>query len=213
MQEIFRVLICEPSEIVAIGVTHALQRCEQLEVVGSVSSLADAIATIGVCHPDVVVVDPELSDASGFEAVTRLAALSPRIRILVLSGRADEEYVSGAFMAGANGYCLKNIFSTYLMSAVYSIAIGAAWLDKQIADMILPRADRPVPIRSTVYKLSEREAEVLALVVEGLSNKQIAVRLQLSQTTVKTYLRTLFRKLGVRDRSEAASYALKEKLL
>lgn len=214
MQESYRVLICEASEIVAAGVVHSLQNSDMLQVVGIATSFEQLMQLMREKDPHVVVLEPELPDMQGFEAIETLRLEFPDVNILVLSTVADEDTVCGAFIAGANGYCLKNVFSSYLCSAVYSVGCGAAWLDRQISGLVLPRPDRRWTTRSApALKLSDRETQVLQLLAEGLSNKEIAARLYLSQTTVKTYLRTLFRKLGVADRSEAAARAARQGIL
>jgi DNA-binding NarL/FixJ family response regulator len=160
--------------------------------------------------------DIGLPNISGIDAAREIKTKLPETRVIMLTSHERDEDVLAALAAGADGYCLKTIEMEQLATAINSVQSGAVWLDPAVARFVIQNCLGSAPAKSakqTTFPLSDRELEVLALVVDGLSNQEIAKRLIVSETTVKTHMRHIMEKLAVTDRTQAAVKALRQGLV
>jgi DNA-binding NarL/FixJ family response regulator len=201
--EMIRVLLVDDHALLRAGMAQLLDLADDVTVVGSAGSGADALAAAAVLHPDVVLMDLSMPGMSGVEATRRLLAGQPDTAVVVLTSFADPDLIVDALDAGAVGYLLKDAEPEGLVGAVRSAARGESPLDPRAARVVLTSRSRPAP----ASVLSGREKEVLVLVAEGLANKQIARTLGIAERTVKAHLTSIFNQIGVTDRTSAALWA------
>lgn len=207
-----RLLIVDDHELVRKGLRSFLDLEEDLRVVGEAETVADAVALVERLHPQMVLLDVRLPDASGMEACRRLLAVSPDIRILVLTSYAEDATVVAAVQSGAHGYVLKDVRTHDLIRAIHTVAEGRGYLDPRIAQQALHWI-RTRPRAGTVLhglgQLSPQERLIMPLLADGKTNKEIALQLHLSDKTVKNYLANIFDKLQVKRRTEAVAWFLR----
>jgi DNA-binding NarL/FixJ family response regulator len=204
-----RVLLVDDSELVRRGIKTVLtsQAAPPIEVVGEAGTVAAAISACLQLKPDLVLLDIRLPDGSGFDACRRILQTLPGTRILVLTSYSNDNFVYEAVTAGAQGYLLKEIDPAALLQAVQDVAAGRSILDPDATARVLRllRAGAGADQTSDLSILSNQERRVLALVAEGLTNKQVGDKLGLSENTVKNYLVNVFEKLQVKRRAQAAA--------
>ncbi|NUW36228.1 response regulator transcription factor [Nonomuraea sp. SMC257] len=208
-----RVVIADDQMMVRQGFTVLLGAEPGIEVVGQAVNGLEAVAVTEELDPDVVLMDIRMPELGGIEAtrrITRLAGVGAKV--LVLTTFDLDEYVYEALRAGASGFMLKDASAAELAHAVRVVAAGDALLAPNITKRLIAEfsriAEAPrVPLRERVGDLTERETEVLALIAQGLSNAEIAVRLVVAEQTVKTHVGRILVKLGLRDRTQAAVFA------
>jgi DNA-binding NarL/FixJ family response regulator len=214
-----RLLIVDDHEIVRFGLHTVFDNSNGLEVVGEAG---DGIAAISRCvefAPDVVLMDIRMPVMDGIEATREIKSKLPNTRVLMLTSNDNQEDMFAALAAGADGYCLKNTPGNLLIMAIETIYSGSTWLDPKIAHYVMKAALSPPPpngqpdSKKSAFGLSPREIEVLALLVDGCDNAEIATRLVISHETVKTHMRHIMEKLRVSDRTQAAVKAMREGLL
>lgn len=200
-----RLLIVDDSELVRVGLQTLLQAVPGITLCGSAATAAEALVLCQREQPDVVLLDVHLPDGNGVEVCRKLLALGGEVRVLFLTSSADADTVDAAIHAGAHGYLLKEIHTTALIQAIRDVAAGRSILDPQITErvMTLLKSDRTKPL---VASLSPQEQRVLALIAAGNTNKEVANEMGLAEKTVKNYLSTIFEKLHVTRRSQAAVY-------
>ncbi|MGW4894055.1 response regulator [Kitasatospora sp. NPDC004240] len=208
-----RVFLLDDHEVVRRGV-HDLLDCEpDLTVVGEAATAEQALVRVPALRPDVAVLDVRLGDGDGVAVCRELRSKMPDLACLMLTSFDDEEALLDAVMAGAAGYVLKQISGTDLVEAVRTVASGRSMLDPGAAARLLARmrGDRePERPAATGPELTAREQEVLALIGEGLTNRQIGERLYLAEKTVKNHVSRLLAKLGVERRVQAALIATEQ---
>jgi DNA-binding NarL/FixJ family response regulator len=208
-----RVLIADDQTVVREGLATLLAAMEGVEVVGSARDGEEAVSLAALRRPDVVLMDLRMPRCDGVEATRRLTAEQPEVRVVVLTTYADDASVFAALQAGARGYLTKDAGAGEIAQAIRTVHAGEALLDPSVQRRLLeslraPAATvAPEPPGPLPDGLTQREAEVLALIAGGLSNQEIAARLHVSETTVKTHINNLFSKAGVRDRAQAVRYA------
>jgi len=211
-----RVLIADDQTVVREGLATLLAAMEGVEVVGSARDGEEAVRLAALRRPDVVLMDLRMPRCDGVEATRRLTAEQPAVRVVVLTTYADDSSVFAALEAGARGYLTKDAGATEIAQAIRTVHAGEALLDPSVQRRLLESlrapglAAPPVPGGSPGPPpdgLTQREAEVLALIGEGLSNQEIATGLHVSEATVKTHINNIFSKTGVRDRAQAVRYA------
>jgi DNA-binding NarL/FixJ family response regulator len=207
---VISVLVVDDHPVVRQGLVGVLEDDPEFAVVGSVGSAEEALALAGARHPAVVLLDLELPGMDGIAAIPRLLAASPETRILVFTAYDTDERVLGAIRAGARGYLLKGAPATEIARAIRAVAAGGSHLEPRVASKLIAEMRSPNRGRDA---LSERERQVLRLVADGLSNKQIARELVLSERTVKFHVASLFRKLGADNRAQAVALAVQRGLL
>jgi two-component system response regulator DevR len=193
-----RLLLVDDHEVVRAGLRALLTGIEGMEIVGEAGTVAEAVSEAARLAPEVILMDLRLPDGTGIDACREILSSAPRTRILFVTSYSDEQAVMSTVLAGAAGYVLKDIDHRTLVAAIRDAAAGRAILDPRITDPVVRR----VP---NTEALSAQEQRVLALVVEGKTNKEIAAALGLSDKTVKNYLSNAFQKLGVSRRAQAAA--------
>ncbi len=205
-----RLLIVDDHEVVRIGLSAVLNLTPGMKVVGQARSKADAITQSRRAKPDIILLDIRLPDGSGIDAAREILSSNPETRILFLTSFADEHTVLEAILSGAQGYVLKDIASAALVRAIKTVASGHPLIDPRLTTHTLSwlknlSAGQGQSKRSL---LSPQEQRILPLVAQGLTNKEIALRLDLSEKTVKNYLANIYSKLQIGRRSQvAAMYA------
>lgn len=234
-----RVALIEDHDLTRVGIRTALQQRSEIEFVGEAANAADGLKLLDTSKPDIGIVDIGLPDMDGIELTRRFKeAQVPQeekpTRILVLTLQDNEDAVLAAFAAGADSYCMKNISFDNLLEAIQVTNEGNAWIDPAIAKIVLNKtrtldgSPEAAAISKTVtisaaepeysqlieaYPLTERELEVLQLIVEGCSNAAIAEKLYITVGTVKTHVRNILNKLCADDRTQAAVRALRSGLV
>lgn len=198
-----RVLLADDHGVIRDGLGRLISSLEDIELVGTAADGVEAVALAAQLAPDVVVMDLEMPRLDGIEATRQVLADHPRTAVLVLTSFSDRPRILGAIEAGACGYLLKDVAADEVAEGIRAAARGESPIDPRAARTILTAQAEPDP----AAQLSAREGEVLALLVEGLPNKLIARRLEISEKTVKTHLTSIFRTLGVTDRTQAALWA------
>ena len=206
----YTVFLVEDHAFTRDGLRVALERDPNLKVIGEARSGEEALEQYAAHPADVVVMDIGLPGIDGVEATRRLRAAHPNVRVVMLTVHQLEQEVLAALASGANAYCLKTTDPTSLMLAVQAVALGGAFLDPQIAHLVLNRIG---PVSSGDALLSPRELEVLRLIADGHGNKEIAQLLEISLSTVKTHVQDILERLSVSDRTQAAVKALRRGLI
>ena len=198
-----RLLIAEDHGVVRAGLQKLVATFDGVELVGSAADGAEAVELCRETEPDVVLMDLEMPRLDGIQATRRISADSPDAHVVVLTSFSDRERILGALDAGAVGYVLKDAGPDELASAIRAAARGEAPLDPKAAHAVL--AARRGPNRADL--LTVREREFLAMLAHGMPNKHISRRLGISEKTVKAHLTSIFRAIGVTDRTQAALWA------
>jgi DNA-binding NarL/FixJ family response regulator len=200
------ILIVDDHGLVRDGLRTLLDSQDGLRVVGDARTADEALALARHLLPDVVVLDVHLPDRDGYEICGEIREFSPNSRILMFSGLADGSALVEAAKAGADGFVSKETDNAEIIDAVRRVAEGAAVLGESSAQAMFRHLRRQKPV-SKLSALSDREREVLALLAEGLTNREIAARLFISEKTVRNHVSGVLRKLGFRHRTEAALFA------
>ena len=196
-----RVMIVDDHLIVRTGLEQLLGETEGLEIAGMAADGKEAIEMLPIANPDVVLMDLSMPVMDGMEATRQIKKLRPDVRVVVLTSFSEKSRIIDALNAGADGYLMKHTDPDQLIAAISAAMNGGSPLDPQAARVMLDaRSARPA-------ELTDREAEVLKLVREGLANKQIARQLGISERTVKAHLGNVFQRIGVTDRTQAALWA------
>ena len=215
------VVIAEDHEITRVGLKLTLEQMPGLKIIGQAEDGKQILDVVSKLHPDVVLMDVGLPNIDGIDATRQIKELYSNVRIIMLTSHDNDDDVFAALGAGADGYCLKDISSHQLSMAIKTVYEGAAWLDPGVASRVLracavnPRITHSTSQETTPSSssLSQREVDVLRLVVEGKSNQEIADVLVLSIETVKTHMRHIMEKLAVSDRTQAAVKAMRQGLI
>jgi DNA-binding NarL/FixJ family response regulator len=198
-----RVLLADDHGVIRDGLGRLISALEDVELAGVAADGEQAVRRCAELEPDVVLMDLDMPVLDGIEATRRIVAEHPGIAVLVLTSFSDRPRIMGALEAGACGYLLKDVDADEVAEGIRAAARGESPLDPRAARTVLDARSAPDPLGG----LSEREREVLGLLVEGLPNKLIARRLQISEKTVKSHLTRIFRELNVTDRTQAALWA------
>ena len=229
-----KVVLVEDHLLTRIGLRTVLERTADIKVVGEAENGAIAVQLVRELRPDVVLMDVGMPIVDGIEATRQICSENPAQRIIMLTSHDGEQEILAALSAGAGGYCLKDVAPDRLYTAVRSIYNGDVWLDSAIAYKVLGHyaAQKNIDIRDPAERaadqngkttenellslpepLSNRELEVLKLLVDGRSNQQIANHLVISLATAKTHVRNILNKLAVDDRTQAAVHAMRRGLV
>jgi DNA-binding NarL/FixJ family response regulator len=216
---VIKLLIADDHEIVRTGVRTIFDQSSGIEVVAEASDGLEVVSRCLQSAPDVVLMDIRMPKMDGIEATRQLKAKLKQIYVLIITSNDNREDMFAALAAGADGYCVKDIASKQLILAIQAVYSGAAWLDPQIARVVLGAVTAPgaaplaTPAMSPAFGLSLRELEVLRLLVDGMSNLEIANRLIITTDTVKSHMRQILKKLEVSDRTQAATKAMRQGLV
>ncbi len=219
-----KVIIVEDHDMARLGLSVILSNAPDVEIAGMYSDGQEGVDNALKLNPNVVVMDIGLPTIDGIEATRKIKAVNPDIRVLMYTSREDEDDVLDSFRAGADGYITKGATAEQTVAALKAVSEGAGWLDPAIARIVLTNirrgSDSPnkkgeinYKLGKNLYGLTEREMEVLALIVDGLTNPQIAEKLVISISTTKTHVHSILQKLYVESRSKAISMAMKEGLV
>lgn len=207
--EPIRVYLLDDHEVVRRGLRGLLEADQQIEVVGEAGSARQASRELASLRPDVAVLDVRLPDGSGIEVCRDLHSSAPDVRSLILTSYDDDEALFAAIMAGASGYLLKVIAGSDVVEAVRRVADGQSLIDPALTSRVLERVRSGPAEEPALAALSEQEHNVLTLIAEGLTNRQIAAQMFLSEKTVKNYVSSILTKLGLESRTQAAVLATK----
>lgn len=199
-----KVMIVEDHPLMQVGIKKALERFDDIEVIGEASTGMRAVELVNHIKPDVVVMDIRLPDADGITTMKNIRDTHEDTKVLMFSGFDDERYVISAFESGADGYLLKNVSGGELAEAVRQVADGLNPISPQLTRNLIPIGVRMVKGGDC---LTPREKETLRLLSNGASNAEISKELFVSESTVKFHIRNIFHKLGVKNRVEAAKIA------
>lgn len=213
-----RILVVDDHEIVRTGLRAVLEGDETLEVVGEASTEEDAVARAEALHPDVVLMDVRLGDGdnagSGIEACRAIRSALAGTQVLMFSSYGEREAVVASILAGAAGFVTKNVGRAQLLEALHAVARGESLLDSKITRGVLERLkELSVSSQSESDPLSPREREVLGLIAQGMTNREIADQLVISEHTARNHVTNILDKLGLSRRAEAAAYAARLGLL
>lgn len=216
--ELVKVILAEDDEPTRFWLKLTLQQSKAYNVVGVAGDGKTAVDLAGEHKPAVALLDIGMPIMDGVEAARKIKDSNPDTKVIMFTSHDTDDSVFAALAAGADGYCLKTLTAEQLLKAISSVVDGAAWLDPGIARRVLRAASHgpsqgdsePDKESNNPFALSQRELEVLTLLVEGLSNQQIADKLCLGTETIKTHMRHIMRKLSVSDRTQAAIKAMRE---
>ena len=201
-----RVFILDDHELVRRGLTDLLTTTNDMIIVGEAATAADALHRIPAATPDVALLDARLPDGSGIDVCREIRSSSEHVRCLILTSYDDDDALFAAVMAGASGYLLKQIGGNNLVEGIRQVAAGRSLLDPAVTQKLLDRLRHPVEPDPVAGSLTAREREILDLIAEGCTNRQIGERLFLAEKTVKNYVSGLLTKLGMQRRTQAAVY-------
>ena len=206
-----RVFLLDDHELVREGIRSLLEGDEEIEVVGEAATATEAMGRIPLAKPDVAILDVRLEDGNGIEVCRDIRSLMPELICLMLTSFADDEALYASVMAGAAGYVLKQVKARDLIEDVKRVAGGESLMDPRAVARVVERISNPPKASPELEALSTQEACILDLIAEGKTNRQIGEAMFLSEKTIKNYITTLFAKLKMNSRTEAAIYATKLK--
>jgi DNA-binding NarL/FixJ family response regulator len=208
---VIRVLLVDDDDLMRAGLRAVLSSDDEIEVVGEVGGGRGAVAAARERRPQVVLMDIRMPDLDGIAATREVLSASPDVKVVMLTTFEDDDYIFGALAAGASGFLLKRTRPEDLIDAIHTVAAGDALLSPSVTRKVIDRAtSRPqvaVASAPALERLTPREREVLELLARGLSNAEIAATLVVEETTVKTHVKRVLAKLGLRDRVQAVIFA------
>lgn|SRR5574344_1830589 len=226
MMEDIKVLLVEDHTMTRMGLAFALEKAQGISLIGEAVNGIQGVELAQKFIPNVILMDIGLPEIDGIEATKRIKNAGLNSKILIFTSRESEEDVFAAFKSGADGYIMKGANPEQTVSAIKAVNDGVGWLDANIAKLVLSNIQKITPDNfsqaqsdtsdktfKNIYGLTERELEVLVLIVEGLSNPQIADRLVITRATAKAHVHSILQKLSVANRAQAAVYAMNEGLV
>ncbi|MBE7705450.1 MAG: response regulator transcription factor [Cyanobacteria bacterium SIG29] len=219
-----KVLLVEDYKMVRLGLSLVFENTEGIDLVGEAEDGKKGVSLALKLNPDVVLMDIGLPEMDGIQATAMIKKSNPNIKVLVFTSRDSEDDVFDSLAAGADGYIMKGADETQMINAIKAVAEGTAWLDPAIARLVLSNVRKQNAVQVTgvhqannvaknTYGLTDRELEVLALIVEGLNNSEIAQRLVITISTAKAHVHSILQKLYVTNRTQATIQAVKEGLI
>ncbi len=220
-----RVLLCEDHELVRMGLSIMIDKAEDITLIGEAENGLLGVELAKQLSPDIILMDIGLPNIDGIEATRRIKEFNPQIKVLIFTSRDDSDDVFSAFKSGADGYIMKGASTENIHTAIRSVNEGVAWIDPQIARLVLSSLQAPnqnfTPTSNGInykagkdqYGLTEREMEVLALIVNGLTNPQIAEELTITRATAKAHVHSVLQKLSASTRTQATRKAMDEGLV
>ena len=201
-----RIFLLDDHEVVRSAIAELLGNVAGFEVVGEAGTAAQALTRITAVRPDVAVLDARLPDGSGIDVCREIRATLPDTYCLILTSYDDHDAVLASVLAGASGYVLKEVRTSGLVDAIRQAALGRSLIDPGVITQVMNRLRDGSPTDNRLASLTQRERDVLDLIAEGLSNRQIGERLFLAEKTVKNYVSSLLNKLGMERRTQAAVF-------
>ena len=221
-----KVLLVEDHTMVRLGLSLLFENNEEMKLIGEADNGKKGVELALKLNPDVVLMDIGLPEMDGIQAAALIKKTNPNIKVLIFTSRESEDDVFDSLTAGADGYIMKGANEEQMIAAIKAVAEGTAWLDPAIARLVLSNVKRQVYMGTSestspaanrnaknTYGLTEREIEVLALIVEGLNNAQIAKRLVITLSTAKAHVHSILQKLYCTNRTQATIQAVKEGLV
>ena len=220
-----RVSLCEDHELVRMGLSIMIDKAEDITLIGEAENGLLGVELAKQLSPDIILMDIGLPNIDGIEATRRIKEFNPQIKVLIFTSRDDSDDVFSAFKSGADGYIMKGASTENIHTAIRSVNEGVAWIDPQIARLVLSSLQAPnqnsTPTSNGInykagkdqYGLTEREMEVLALIVNGLTNPQIAEELTITRATAKAHVHSVLQKLSASTRTQATRKAMDEGLV
>lgn len=204
-----RVFVVDDHELVRKGLIDLIDAEADLSVVGSAANVSEAIFNFKILDADVAVLDIRLPDGSGIELCRELMSIKPDLKVLMLTSFQDDEALLGAVLGGAAGYLIKDIKNLELLASIRKVASGENLLDTKLISSVTNRLRGNKNPASEIYELSDQEQRVLEFIGLGMTNRQIAQNMFLAEKTVKNYVSSLLRKLGLERRTQAAAMAVR----
>lgn len=201
-----RIFLLDDHEVVRRGIAELLGDIEGFEVVGEAGTVAESLPRVRACRPDVAILDMRLPDGSGIDVCRDIRSELPTTYCLILTSYDDQDAVLASVLAGASGYVLKEVRTAGLVDAIRQVAMGRSLIDPSVISQVMTKVQQSTGTDPRLAALTEREREVLDLITDGLTNRQIGERLFLTEKTVKNYASSLFAKLGLERRSQAAVF-------
>ncbi|MBQ4078096.1 response regulator transcription factor [bacterium] len=219
-----KVLLVEDHKMVRLGLSLVFENTDGITLVGEADNGKNGVELALKLTPDVVLMDIGLPEVDGIQATAMIKKSNPNMKILIFTSRDSEDDVFDSLTAGADGYIMKGANENQMISAIKAVAEGTAWLDPAIAKLVLSNVRKQTSVQVTgvvpsnnlaknTYGLTERELEVLALIVEGLNNAEIAKKLVITISTAKAHVHSILQKLYVTNRTQATIQAVKEGLI
>lgn len=220
-----RVLLVEDHELVRMGLSIMIDKAEDIKLVGEAENGLAGVDLAKQLSPDIILMDIGLPNIDGIEATKRIKDFNPQIKVLIFTSRDNSDDIFAAFKSGADGYIMKGASMESVHTAIRSVNDGVAWIDPQIAKLVLSSIQAPqnnsgervsginYKAGKSMYGLTEREMEVLALIVNGLTNPQIAEELTITRATTKAHVHSVLQKLSTATRTQATRKAMDEGLV
>jgi two-component system response regulator DevR len=214
VMSILRILLVDDHEVVRLGLKSLLDRHADFEVVAEAAAESEAVEKAVEHEPDIVLMDIRLAGGSGIEACEKIVNRLPNVKVIMLTSYAEDEMLFAAIRAGATGYVLKQVGGHDLIRAIEGAARGEALLDPTLTQRVFSEIRHSIQKEEAAafHELTAQEMQVLALISEGRTNREIATALFLSEGTVRNYVSSILSKLGVANRAEAAAYAIQHHL-
>lgn len=208
------ILLAEDHIVTRLGLRMFLEGSPNITVVGEAGDGKEAVELVGKLNPDVVLMDVSMPGMDGIEAARILKERNPDTKIVMMTSSKSEDDIFASLSAGVNAYCTKEVSDDRLLTAIATVQRGDLWIDASVAGKVLGALPNPQTITESDHQsLSERELEVLRLLVEGISNAEISKRLYITNNTVKSHIKHILDKLSVSDRTQAAVKAIREGLV
>jgi two-component system, NarL family, response regulator DevR len=201
-----RIFLLDDHEVVRRGIAELLSTVEGFEVVGEAGTATEAVSRVLASRPDVAVLDARLPDGSGIDVCREIRSALPSTYCLILTSYDDQDAVLASVLAGASGYVLKEVRTAGLVDAIRQVAMGRSLIDPGLITQVMDRVRQGTPTDNRLEALTQREREVLELIADGLTNRQIGERMFLAEKTVKNYVSSLLAKLGMERRTQAAVF-------
>lgn len=223
--ESLKVLLVEDYKMVRLGLSLVFENCADIDLIAEAENGKQGVELALKLNPDVVLMDIGLPEMDGIQATSIIKKSNPNIKVLIFTSREADDDVFDSLSAGADGYIMKGAQEEQLISAIKAVAEGTAWLDPAIARLVLSNVKKNETAKTAqnpavgtknaknIYGLTDREIEVLALIVEGLNNSQIAKKLVITLSTAKAHVHSILQKLYVTNRTQATIQAVKEGLV
>jgi len=209
---LIRYMIVDDQQIIREGLAGMLSRESDLNLVGMAEDGAEAVLKAHDLQPDIILMDLRMPRMDGVEAIKRIRKVCPHTKFIVLTVYDNDDFIFEAIRAGAKAYLMKDISREELIRVIHAVAEGQAYLQPEITSRLLDKVSE-LPLPSESHSFSKREVEILQLLAQGLSNKEIAQQLTLSEHTIKTHVANIFAKLEVNNRAEAVLQAVKRGIL
>lgn len=209
-----RILIADDHPVVQDGLVAVLNTQPDFEIIGLAATGVEVLQMVEIHHPDIVLLDLEMPDMDGLEVLERLRNEHPRVRSIVFTAFDTDERIVGAVKAGAKGYLLKGVPSQDLFEAIRTVSAGGSLLQPVVASKLIDHVSgASFENEDSLASLTEREMDVMELLAQGKTNKEIAVKLVISERTVKFHVSSIFNKLGAGNRTEAVTIAARQGLV